>query len=91
MLFSLVLHNSKRLHVSSALIAIKPKICKKRVLSAKERILAHLMSFLLKNAFKRREMLVLALNNLIRHYSMRLHVSLSFHCVKTGKEQKTRN
>ena len=34
---------------------------------------------LLKNAFKRKEMLVLALFSLILHNSMRLHVSQCFH------------
>ena len=35
-------------------------------------------------------MLVLALDSLILHNSMRLHVSQSFHCVKTDNVQKTR-
>ena len=66
-------------------------MCEKRVFSAKYRILAHLTLFLLKNAFERRKMLVLALVSLIRHNSMRLHVSLCFHCVKTDNVQKMRN
>ena len=65
-------------------------MCKKRVFTAKKRALAHLTSFLLKNAFKRREMLVLALVSLIRHSSMRLHLSQCFHCVKTDNVQKRR-
>ena len=64
-------------------------MCKKRVFSAKERVFGHLTSFLLKNAFKRREMLVLALVGLIEHNSMRLFVSQCFHCVKTDNVQKT--
>ena len=65
-------------------------MCKKRVFIAKYRAFAHLTSFLLKNAFKRREMLVLALVGLIEHNSMSLHVSQCFHCVKTDNVQKTR-
>ena len=53
-------------------------------------LLAHLTSILLKNAFKRREMPVLALVSPIEHNSMRLHVSQCFHCVKTDNVQKTR-
>ena len=45
---------------------------------------------LLKNAFKRREMLVLALVSLVLHNSMRLHYSQCFHCVKTDSVHKTR-
>ena len=45
---------------------------------------------MLKNAFKRREMLVVALVSLILHNLMRLHVSQCFHCVKTDNVQKTR-
>ena len=67
----------------SASIALKPIMCKTRVFSSKGRVLAHLKSFLLKNAFKRREMLLLALVCLFLHNSMRLHVSQCFHCVKT--------
>ena len=74
----------------SAFIALKPIMCKKRVFSAKYRILAHLTSFLLKNACKRRETLVLALTSLILHSLMRLHVSQCFHCVKTDNVHKTR-
>ena len=65
-------------------------MCKKRVFSAKKRVLAHLTSFLLKNVFRRREMRVLALVSQILHNSMRLLVSQCFHCVKTDKVQKTR-
>ena len=38
---------------------------------------------LLKNAFKRRKTLVLALVSLVLHNSMHLHCSQCFHCVKT--------
>ena len=65
-------------------------MCKKTVFSAKKQVLAYLTSFLLKNAFKRREMLVLALVGLMEHISMSLHVSQCFHCVKTDNVQKTR-
>ena len=64
-------------------------MCKKRVFSAKQRALAHLKSLLLKNKFKRREMLVLALVSLILHNSMCLDVYQCFHCVKTDNVQKT--
>ena len=63
----------------------------KRVFSANQRVLAHLMSFLLKNAFKRKETLVLALVSLILQNSTRLrHDSQCFLCVKIDKVQKTR-
>ena len=65
-------------------------MCEKRVFRAKKRVLAHLTSFLLKNAFKREEMLVLAISSITLHNSMRLHVSQCFHCVKTDNVQKTR-
>ena len=65
-------------------------MCEKRVYSAKKRVLAHLTSLLLKNAFKRRELLVLALVSLILHSLMRLQSSQCFHCVKTDNVQKTR-
>ena len=47
------------------------------------------MSFLLKNAFKRRETLDLALAGLFLNILPRLPVSQSFHCVKTDNVQKT--
>ena len=56
----------------------------------KKRVLAYLTSFLLENAFKRREKLVFALVSLVLHNSMRLHHSQSFHCVKTDNMHKTR-
>ena len=88
---SLILHNSMRSHVSQCLHYVEfDNLQKKRVFSAKYRVLAHLTSFLLKNAFKRKEMLVLALVSLILHNSMRLHVSQCSHCVKTDKVPKTR-
>ena len=65
-------------------------MCIKRVFTAKYRVLAHLTSFLLKNAFRRKEMLVLALVNLVLHKSMRLHHSQCFHCVKIDNVQNTR-
>ena len=65
-------------------------MCRKHVFSAKQRVLAHLTSFLLKNLFKRREMLVLTLVSLVLHNSMRLHQSQCFDCVKTDSVNKTR-
>ena len=82
-LISLILHNSMRLHVSQRFHFLETIMCKKRVFTAKKRVLAHSTSFLLRNVFKRREMLVLALNSLILHNSMRLHVSPCFHILKT--------
>ena len=69
--------------IPSAIIALKPILCIKRVFGAKYRVLAHLRSFLLKNAFKRRKMLVLALVNLVLHKLLRLHHSQCFYCVQT--------
>ena len=65
-------------------------VCIKRVFSAKQRVLAHLTSFLLKNAFKSRKTLVLALVSLVLHNSMHLHHSQCFHCVKTDSVHKMR-
>ena len=65
-------------------------MCIKRVFSSKERVLAHLTSFLLKNAFKRKEMLVLGLVSLLLHNSLRLYVSQYFQSVKTDNVFKTR-
>ena len=48
------------------------------------------MSFLLKNAFIRKKMLVLAVVRLILHNSLRLHVSQFFHFVKTDNVHNTR-
>ena len=63
----------------------------KRVFSAKERVLAHLTSFLLeKNSFKRKEMLVLALVSLLLHNSLRLYVSQCFQSVKTDNVHERR-
>ena len=76
--------------IPSAFIALKPIVCIKRVFSAKYRVLAHLTSFLLENAFKSRETLVLALNSLVLHNSMHLHHTQCFHCVKTDSVHKTR-
>ena len=63
-------------------------MCEKRVFSAKQRAIAHITSFLLKNAFKRSEMLVLALVSLILHNLLGLHVSQCFHCVKADNVLK---
>ena len=87
-LLTLVLHNSMRLHVSQCFHCVKTDMVHKRVFSPKKRVLAQLTWFLLKNAFKRKEMLVLALVSLVRHNSMRLHISQCFHCVKTDMVQK---
>ena len=65
-------------------------MCIKRVFSAKQRVLAHISSFLLKNAFKRRKMLVLALVSLVLHNSMRLHNYQCFHYVKIDNVHETR-
>ena len=72
-----------RLHVSHAFIALKPIMCIKRVL-------AHLILFLMENAFKRRKTLDSALVMLILHNLLRLHVSQCVHCVKTDNVHKTR-
>ena len=79
-----------RLHVSQWFHFLKNDNVLKTRFTAKQRVLAHLMSLRLKNVFKRREMLVLALVSLILLNSMRLHVSQCFHCVKTDNVQKTR-
>ena len=66
-------------------------MCKKRVFSAKITSFSVFnVVFALKNAFKSKEMLVLALVRLILHNSKRLHVSQCFHCVKTDNVQQTR-
>ena len=41
-------------------------------------------------AFKRKEMLVLALFSVVLHTSKRLHISHFSHCVKTNNVHKTR-
>ena len=89
-LVSLVLHNSMRLHVSKCFHCLKTDNVHKSVFGAKQRVLAHQTSFLLKNAFKRRQLLVLGLVSLVPHNSMHLHVSQCFHCVKTDNVHKTR-
>ena len=78
--FTLFLHNCTFL---SASIAVKQIMCIKRVLGAKYRVLAQLTSFLLNNAFKPKEKLVLVLVSLTMHILMRLHASQCFHCVET--------
>ena len=79
-----------RSHHSQCFHCVKTDNVHKTRFSAKYRVLAHLTPFLLKNAFKRREMLVLALVRLVLHNSLRLHHSEGFHCVKTDNVQKTR-
>ena len=77
-----------RLQVSQRFHCVITDNVQKGVFSAKFCVLANLTSFLLKNAFKRKEMLVLALVSLILHISMRLQVSQCFHCVITDNVQK---
>ena len=89
-LVSLALHNSMHLHHSQCFHCVKTDSVHKTRFSAKERVLAHLTSFLLKNAFKRRETLVLALVSLVLHNSMHLHHSQCFQSVKTDSVHKTR-
>ena len=82
-----------RLHVSQCFHCVKTdNVQKKRVFSAKGRVLAHLTSFLLKTEkrVQTQKMLLSAVVGLILHNSMRLHVSQCFHCVKTDNVQKTR-
>ena len=94
-LFSLVLPYSMRLHHSQGFHCVKTDNVHKTRFQlgnhlARKRVLAHLTSFLLKNAFRRKEMPVLALVSLVWHNSMRLHHSQCFHCVKTNNKHKTR-
>ena len=79
-----------RLHVSQCFHCVKTDNVQKTRFHREIMRLEHLTSFLLNNAFKNREMLVLALVSLILHNSMRLHVSQCFHFVKTDNVQKTR-
>ena len=79
-----------QLHHSQCFHCVKTEVCIKRVFSAKYRVLAHLTSFSLKNAFKRRKTLALALVSIVLHNSMHLHHSQCFYCVKTDSVQKTR-
>ena len=72
-----------RLHVLHAFIALKPIMCIIRVL-------AHSVSFLLENAFKRRKTLDSALVILILHNLMPLQVSQCVQCVETDNVHKTR-
>ena len=65
-------------------------MCLKRVFSAKNRVLDHLTSFLLRKAFKHKEMLISALVSLILHISMHLHVSQFFQCVEIDNVPKMR-
>ena len=78
------------LHRSQCFHCVKTDtVHKTRYLSEITR-LTHPTSFLLKNAFKRRKTLVLALVGLVLHNSMHLHRSQCFHCVKTDTVHKTR-
>ena len=79
-----------RLHHSQCFYCVQTDNVHKTRFSAKYRVLAHLTSFLLKNAFKRREMLVLALVSLVLHNSMRLHHSQCLYCVQTDNVHKKR-
>ena len=80
-----------RLHVSQCFHCVKTdNVQKNAFLARNNAFLAHLTSFLLKNAFKRREMLVFALFSLILQNSMRLHVSQWFHFLKNDNVLKTR-
>ena len=89
-LISLILHNSMCLHVSQCFHCVKTdNMQKTRFYREKTRFSAFNV-VLLKNVFKRREMLVLALVSLILHNPMRLLVSQCFHCVKTDNLQKLR-
>ena len=55
----LIQHNSIRLHVFQCFHCVKTDNVQSRPLPRNNALLAHLTSILLKNAFKRREMLVL--------------------------------
>ena len=65
-------------------------MCIKRIFKPEITRFSALTSFLLKNAFKRREKLVLALLSLVLHNSVRLHQFQCFHYVKTDNVRKTR-
>ena len=82
-LVSLILHNSMRLHVSQCFHCVKTD-------NVHQTLLAHLTSFLLKNAFERRKTLHPVLVILVRRNFLRLHVSQCVHCVKTNNVHKTR-
>ena len=79
-----------RLHVSQCFHCIKTDNVHKRRFKREITSFSVFNVVFAKNAFKRREKLVLALLSLILHNSMRLHVSQCFHCVKTDSVQKTR-
>ena len=82
-LVSLVLHNSMHLQRSQCFHCVKTDtVHKTRYLREITRFSASNV-VLLKNAFKRRKTLVLALVSLVLHNSMHLHCSQCFHCVKT--------
>ena len=89
-LVSLVLHDLILFHHSQCFHCVKTDSVHKTRFQLEEGVLAHLTSFLLKNAFKRRKTLVLALVSLVLHISMHLHLSQCFHCVKTDDVHKTR-
>ena len=80
-----------RLHVFICVFyALKSIKYIKRVFSSKYRVLGQSTSVLLKNAFTRKEKLVLALDSLILHYLLCLNVFQYFQCVETYKVHKTR-
>ena len=89
-LVCLVLHISMRLHVSQCFHCVKTDNVHETRFKPQITRFSALTSFLLKNAFKPREMLVLALVSLVLHISMRLHHYQCFRCVKTDKMHKTR-
>ena len=86
------LHRSQCFHCVKTDSVHKTRLLREitRFKRRKTLVLAHLTSFLLKNAFKRRKTLVLALVSLVLHNSMQLHRSQCFHCVKTDCVHKTR-
>ena len=79
-----------RLHVSQCFHCVKTDNLQKTRFQTEITRFSALTSFLLKNAFKRREMIVLALVSLVLQNSMHLHVSQCSHCVKTDNVHKTR-
>ena len=81
-LVSLLLNNSMCLNAFQSFYFVKLDSVQKTRFSAKKRVSAPLMSFLLNNLSKRRERLVLALVSITLQISMPLHVSQCFHCDK---------
>ena len=89
-LVSLIWHNSKRLHVSQCFHCVKTDNVQKTRFQREITRFSAFNVVLLKNAFKRKQMLVLSLVSLIFHSLMRLYVSQCFHCVKTDIVHQTR-